>query len=238
MIGKRTIAFFILGIAAALGIAWLAGRRRREVGGLRAWRPVLAARHGAAKAEQLAAAVRKEHAALIAETSMPDNGLLRWHLTAKILPGLALYHTLLREHAGDRDAALAEIDEAFRAWAVSDDRLLLAPLKMVPDPFKLFRRVFPVMMKQYPAEGWDFTYVANDDDEVAFNATRCYYLNTLTARGAPELTASFCKTDDVMAEMFPPSIRFLRTRTMGRGDPVCDFRYCRNGAPAAKPRDG
>ena len=56
--------------------------------------------------------------------------------------------------------------------------------------------------------------------------TRCFYLNTLTAYGAPELTASFCKSDEVMAELFPPSIRFVRPHTLGRGDALCDFQYC------------
>ena len=62
---------------------------------------------------------------------------------------------------------------------------------------------------------------------IAFDITRCYYLNTLTALGAPELTASFCASADVMAEHFPPAIRFGRPRTLGSGDAVCDFQYCR-----------
>ena len=61
--------------------------------------------------------------------------------------------------------------------------------------------------------------------------TRCFYLNTLTAYGTPELTASFCKSDEVMAELLPPSIRFVRPHTLGRGDALCDFQYCRVDQP-------
>ena len=53
----------------------------------------------------------------------------------------------------------------------------------------------------------------------------------LTDYGAPQLTASFCKMDDVMAELFPPEIRFVRAHTLGRGDDVCDFQYCRVKQP-------
>ena len=223
----KSYFLFILGVSTALGIAWLVRQRRKEAGSLRIWQQVLIERHGAEKAGQLAAAVRQQNAALVAETPLPENQTLRWHLKENILPGLALYRVLLQEHAGNQKAALTEVDEAFRARTLAKNRLLLAPLKMLPAPFPLFKLAFAQMMKKFPAEGWDFTYVANDDDQVAFNATRCFYLNTLAACGAPELTASFCKNDDVMAELFPPSIRFVRPHTLGRGDTVCDFQYCR-----------
>ena len=109
---------------------------------------------------------------------------------------------------------------------LANSRLLFAPLQVLPNPFRLFRLIFPQVMKQFPPEGWDTTYIEISPDRIAFNMTRCFYLNTLTAHGAPELTASFCRSDDVMAELFPPSIRFIRPHTLGRGDAVCDFQYC------------
>jgi len=227
MARTKSYALFILGIASALGIAWIVRQRRGETGGLRLWRQVLIRHHGAEKAQQLVTAVRQRRAALVAETPMPENQALRWHLKKNILPGLALYRVLLQAHNGNQQAALAEVDDAFRAWTLAKSRRLLAPLRILPAPFRLFKLVLPQMMKQFPPEGWDIAYIEDDEDQVAFNITRCFYLNTLTAYGAPELTASFCKSDDVMAECFPPSIRFIRPHTLGRGDEVCDFCYCR-----------
>jgi len=223
----KRYAPFIFVIASALGIAWLVRQRREVTAGLSDWQHVLIRRHGAKKGQQLAAAVRQQHAALVAEASVPVNPALRWHLKEKILPGLALYWVLLQEYDGNQPAALAEVDEAFRNQTLAKSRLLFAPVKVLPAQFRLFKLVFPQIMKQFPAEGWDITYVEDRDDKVAFNITRCFYLNTLTAYGAPELTASFCKGDDVMAECFPPSIRFVRLHTLGRGDALCDFQYCR-----------
>ncbi len=198
-----------------------------RISDLRAWRKVLAIHHGSEKAGQLVAAVRQTYAALLAEARIPKNRALRWHLQKKILPGLALYRVLLQEHAGDRQAALAEVDEAFRYYTLATSLFLFAPLKLLRDAFPVFRLAFAQAMKAYPAAGWDFTYLENSRDRFAFNATRCFYLITLTAYGAPELTPSFCKMDDVMAEAFPPSVRFIRLHTLGRGDALCDFQYCR-----------
>ncbi len=223
----KRYALFSLGVVSALGIAWLVRQRREEISGLRVWQQLLIKRHGPEKAHQLATSIQREFVALAAEHPLPTNPALRWHLQKNILPGLALYRVLLQEYGGNQQAALAEADEAFRVWTLAKNRLLLAPLKRVPASFRLFRLAFTQMMKRFPTEGWDFEFVEDSADRIAFNATRCFYLNTLTAYGAPELTASFCKIDEVMAELFPPSVRFVRLHTLGRGDQVCDFQYCR-----------
>lgn len=224
---KRPALWMALGAASALGLAWFIRRQRQATSNLHIWGQVLARHHGPQKAGQLIASLRQEQAALIAATPLPANPALRWHLTENILPGLALYRLLLQEHAQDRQAALAEVDEAFRQGTLAKNRFLLAPFKILPAPFRAFKPGLALMMKKFPTEGWDFISVENSDNKIAFNTTRCFYLNTLTAHGAPELTASFCKTDEVMAELFPASIRFVRPHTLGRGDALCDFQYCR-----------
>jgi hypothetical protein len=223
---KRYV-FFTISVASALGLTWLIRQRQKEVDGLSAWQQTLIRHHGKERAQGLIAAVSQQRATLIAEAPMPKNPALRRHLTENILPGLALYRVLLQEHNDDQRAALAEVDDAFRIQTLAKNRLLLAPLKILPNPFRIFRLAFQQRMKIFPAEGWDFTFVENSGDKVAFNATRCFYLNTLTAYSAPELTAAFCKTDEVMAELFPPAICFVRPHTLGRGDQVCDFQYHR-----------
>jgi hypothetical protein len=224
---KKGSAAFLLGIASALGLAWLIRRRSGGVSGLSAWRRTLARHYGVGKAQELAAAVQERYAVLAAGAVQPENRHLRWHLTEKILPGLALYRVLLNEQNGDNQAALRVVEEALTSEMLASSRMQFAPLQWLPDAFPVLKIIFPFRMKAFPAEGWDFTYLENSDERIAFNATRCFYLNTLTKYDAPELTASFCKCDDAMAEAFPPSIRFIRPHTLGRGDALCDFEYCR-----------
>lgn len=234
MSNKKNIALLLFGMAAGVGLAWLVRRQRSQpVRALSAWQQYLTRRYGTVKAQQIFTAIQQRYAALLGEQPQPEHPALRWHLVENILPGLALYQVLLQEHSNDRQVALAEVDEAFRAWTINKSRLMLAPLQILPNAFPLFRRVFSRRMQAFPAEGWDFDFIENSPDRIAFNGTRCFYLKTLTACGAHELTPAFCKTDEVMAELFPPSIRFVRTKTLGRGDAVCDFQYCRG--TTAKP---
>lgn len=225
----RSTGIVVLAAGSALGLAWLAGERIREVSALYFWWKRYVRRWGEIEAGCLEAAFQEELRLLVSECPPPKNAALRRHLVENILPGLAMYRILLREYKGDRQAALREVDVVLRSRTLASNRIKLAPLLLVPIPFWLFRLAFRVQMKAFPVEGWDFQYIEDSPNRVAFNATRCFYLNTLTALGAPELTASFCKTDDVMAELFPPSVRFIRPHTMGRGDPLCDFQYCRVG---------
>jgi hypothetical protein len=226
MAHTQKTALFILGVASVLGAAWLIRQRRAGTADFSDWQRTLSRRYGANKARQLTAAAERQLASLGHETNMPDNAALRWHLTQKILPGLTLYRALLQEHAGDQAAALASVDEAFRTKTLSKSRLLFGPMKVLPNPFRFFKWIFPQIMKQFPSEGWDISTIEYSADRITFNMTRCFYMNTLTALGAPELTASFCKSDEVMAECFPPAIHFVRPHTLGRGDDVCDFQYC------------
>jgi hypothetical protein len=68
--------------------------------------------------------------------------------------------------------------------------------------------------------------IEDSADCFAVNVYRCFILDTLTAHGAPELTALYCQTDDWLAETLP-QVKWLRTRTLGRGDELCDFRWRR-----------
>jgi hypothetical protein len=224
---KRKLAFFILGGVCALAILSLKRQSLTGTPGLSGWQVFLTRRYGAEKARRLADAIRQEYGAVLAQAELPEHPVLRWHIREKILPGLALYFALRQEHGGDKAAALAVVDEAFRADLYPKNQRLLAPLRVLGNGFPIFRLLLPQVMKQYPPEGWDIQYIENNDERVAFDITRCFYLDTLTAHGAPELTASFCKTDDIMAECFPPSLRFERPHTMGRGEARCNFQYYR-----------
>ena len=222
---KNNIVLALAVVGIGVGAAWWFKRRSGDAPGLIDWEKTLAIKYGDIKSRQIADRVRGQYPFLLCRQALPENSTLRWHVTKNILPGLALYQALLAEHGGDQQTALAAVDEIFRARVLPRTGRMLAPLKYLSDPYRLLLRVFDGIMKVYPAEGWDFEYVEKSDARIAFNCTRCFYLNTLTALGAPELTASFCKSDDVMAENFPPQIGFVRLHTLGRGDDVCDFQY-------------
>jgi len=222
---KKKIFWFLGAIGAGIGVAWWVKKRSTEVPGLADWQKSLIEKYGFDKGKTLSDRIRGEYPLLLCQQAMPENTILRWHLTKNILPGLTLYRVLLEENGGDQPAALAEVDRIFRARVKHRTGKILPALEKLPDPFMFLLRAFDGIMKVYPDEGWDFQFIEKSSERIAFNCTRCFYLNTLTALGAPELTSSFCKMDDVMAEAFPRQIRFERLYTLGRGNDVCDFQY-------------
>lgn len=171
--------------------------------------------------------VQKRYQELMAQRQLYIHSALSDHLERQILPALALYQ-ILQEEFGDREAALLVTGELIIANALPQFKLQSLMLRLFPDPFKLFRLIFPKVMKSFPPEGWEMRQTEFSNQRIAFNTYGCFYVNILTTYGVPELTALFCQTDDIGAQYLPPSIRFIRTKTLGRGNEVCDFQYCRN----------
>ena len=100
---------------------------------------MLAARRGPAQADILMAAVQRKYADLCLERPIPTNRAMRMHLYENILPGLALYRVLLAEYEGHQQAALAEVDEIFRAWTLEKVSKRFGGILALPLPFWLFK---------------------------------------------------------------------------------------------------
>ena len=226
--GKGTILFGLGLVAGGLG-GLVVGRRLaapRQMPYLDVWQRALAEKRGTVEAAMLAARVQARYDALYAGRPRFTNRALRDHLEKNILPFLALYQTLCEE-SDDQKIVLAEVESLF-SMAFARQRRLVLLLARLPDPFAVFRKAAHwVLQWSYPPEGWDMETVEDSDRCFAFNVHRCFYLDVLTAYGAPELTPLCCKMDDLVYEVLPPSITWERTKTLGRGDDCCDFRWRR-----------
>ena len=228
---SRSGLWLLFGLAGGfLGGMALARRMKEQRGpkGLAVWRRELAKTRGEVDASFLAARIHAEYEKLYAARPRFDHPALVKHLEGNILPGLALY-SVLTAAMPEPEAALAEFDRLLEASALAGPMALQGRLlKLFPDPFAIFRMVHNAMLpRQFPREGWDFHWVEDSDSAIAYDCRDCFYLRVLTAYGVPDLTAHFCKIDDVMFSRFP-YFAWKRTKTLGRGDDCCDFRYERN----------
>jgi hypothetical protein len=214
-----------VGIGVVVGIALarrLAGPRRMPF--LAPMQRALAEKRGAVEAATLAQRLQARFDELYAGRPRLAHPVLRAHLEQVVLPGLALYQTLRAEGLSQEDA-LTEVERAFE---VVFGRFIrkVGLMKDLPGSFTVFRLLTRwVNRLGFPSPGWDRDTVEDSERAIAFDYHRCFYLDVLTAYGAPELTPAFCKTDDWLAEALPPAIRWERTKTLGRGDDVCDFRW-------------
>jgi hypothetical protein len=160
----------------------------------------------------------------------PENPQLRRHLTDGILPGLA-YYQILRESGESQKTALENIDRTF-------DRIFAGKVKMMQQlgkfPFVyIFLRLFiKYIMRQYPREGWIISWKQNDGNAIRFDMKSCFYFDTLSKFGAPELTPSFCRVDDLVYKNMSPYLLWQRSKTIAGGNTYCDFCFaCKKNSP-------
>lgn len=170
----------------------------------------------------IATQVEVRYAAIYTESTPPENPILQRHFYDQILPGLALYQTLRQEYA--QDETLKIIDRVFEN-AVIKERKNFQLLGRFPLIYPLLRLYVRTAMRKYPEDGWETEWLEVSNKAIRFNMHRCFYCDTLTRYGAPELTASFCRMDDVIYERMSPYVGWRRTQTIARGAKYCDFAF-------------
>jgi hypothetical protein len=224
---KRSLNLLYLGLAAGGLVGFAVGRRSatsQPMPHLRIWQKALAEHRGEFRAAILAGRVQARYDELYASRPRFPKRILRIHLDMLILPGLALYQTLLEEN-DDAEAVLAEMESIFETTFNPLFRFMLF-VDRAPRSFSLFRRTARITLKHvFPPEGWETKIVEDSDRALAFNMHSCLYLDVLAAYGAPQLTPLYCRMDELLYEKLPALITWERTKTLGRGSDCCDFRW-------------
>jgi hypothetical protein len=158
---------------------------------------------------------------LYSNHDLPNNPILQRHLIEGILPGLAFYQ-ILRESGKSQESALAIVDQTFEKL-FSDKLAKMKKLGSLPFIYPFLRLYIKPAMRQYPPEGWKIDWIQNDNKAIRFNMKSCFYYDTLSKYGAPELTAAFCEVDDFIYGNMSPNVKWQRSKTIGRGETYCDF---------------
>ncbi len=224
-------------VAALLSGSTHQPRLSRGVKVLRRWRQRLADQVD--DLEQQFSGAHRRLASLATGVVAPSS-FCRDSLESLVLPGAALYLEL-RDHVGQERAlsltGACIADDAQRAARV------VRLLDRTPWLFPVLRFLTIRRMRQaYVPPAWQARVLEDNPRRVRFDMTRCYYLDTLTTLGIPELTGSYCHTDDVLWGDLR-HIEFRRAGTLGRGYDRCDFCYARREPsprrhPQAEPTEG
>ena len=169
---------------------------------------------------------RMQYQALYTNKVNYHNTALQNHLESSILPGIALYQSLLA-YDFRQEEALIFMKAAFREWS-RPNRRRTKLLGRLPFYFRLMKTLIKPMMKSnFPEIGWKIDWVEHNQDVIAFDIKGCFYQEVLTEYDVPELTALYCRMDDLIHERASPYVKWDRTKTLGRGDEYCDFRFIR-----------
>lgn len=158
---------------------------------------------------------------LFEKHELPKHPALQWHLIEGILPGLAFYQ-ILREGGETQESALSMVDLTFEIL-FSDNFAKMKKLGRLSFIYPFLRIFIKPAMRQYPREGWKIDWLQIDKNAIRFDMKSCFYFDTFSKYGAPELTASFCRVDDLTYDNMSPHIKWQRLKTIGRGETYCDF---------------
>ena len=148
------------------------------------------------------------------------------HTERMIFPRAAIYLQMVKYIS--REEAIGLIEEAVRTGVEPDRKRLHAATKLPfirPLFFKIFRGLVGTMFNG--AAGFRFEEKEAASRHYRVNVLQCPYVKYCRLLGCPELTATFCLSDDrVYGNMC--GITFERKGTIGRGSDKCDFYFYRN----------
>ena len=173
------------------------------------------------QAETLKAAFESRLNQLRSENAGASPELQR-HLEGQILPGIAVYETLLTVLPKDEALSTVHGYVEQRAW-----RLKKAFLKLMRLP-GLYRKVPGIFSTQTPklfgeTAGFAAREIQTTGGVWRIDMTKCPYHDACVRYGCPELCPSFCDSDDITYDGLHPKLVWRRTKTLGHGDDCCDF---------------
>jgi hypothetical protein len=188
------------------------------------WQRLLVNFYGSTTASSLVSKALTYYEQFSFQHAAEPNRNNRMILNKQILPGLSIYKAL-RDENDDQEKVLVEIEALFRQTFFTDRLQGIRLLNYFPNPFGIARFALKQMTAAKYIPGSQEVIVDNAEC-FAINVYRCFIFDILKIHNTPELTPLYCKTDDWLADALP-TVSLERTKTLGRGDDCCDFRWCR-----------
>ena len=147
-----------------------------------------------------------------------DNETLKEESFYYILPAIAMYQALKRCHH-DPLAAFREM------WLHGAEKGAAFLKEKAKDKSFLHTWIQNVTPKDCDAGAFVFEIIQATEKETEYHVKKCPYVDFCREYGCPEIITVFCDSDDISFGNIHPRLIWGRTKTIGRGDPVCDFRY-------------
>ena len=160
---------------------------------------------------------RKRFACLLEEHTNDSEGL-KEESYYYILPAVAVYGTL-QNFTG-------KAAELFREMWLDGARKGAEYLrKKAEDEAFLKNWIIFVTPKKTETGAFRFEIDHCTLNETEYHVMRCPYADFCRAYGCEEILTVFCDSDDISFGNIHPRLIWGRTKTIGRGDAYCDFKY-------------
>ncbi len=185
--------------------------------------PHLENKYGKEKAEAIMARALKRYAELL-EENKDEPKEYYMHTRERIYPSVATFDALLSEGI-ERKEAEDFVTDYYR-WRSGGMASKVKAIFKIPGLYRLVPKVFFSMTQKSfgPGAGFASENQYLDKAEMRFDMVKCPYNDKCTKYGCPEIVKGFCDADDICYGNMHPKISWDRTKTIGHGDGVCDFK--------------
>ena len=89
---------------------------------------------------------------------------------------------------------------------------------------RLLKISMPLKFKKTLGYGWSVEFPKCPSDTFTMITHKCIYQQLFAKYGMPEMTAGFCKVDDILYSDLPRA-EFIYTQQIGNGGDMCDYSY-------------
>ncbi len=179
--------------------------------------------YGQEKGACIAKAAQERFEALCNENAAEPKAM-HMHTRVKIYPCISLLDAQVQQGIA-RENALA-FTFKFIEWRSYNGAKWVAKLLKIPGVYKKMPVFFGNMTKKKfgTAARFDAVFHEISPKEMRFDMTKCPYSDLCKKYGYPEITTAFCRGDDIVYGNMHPKLVWGRTKTIGDGDTVCDFK--------------
>lgn len=91
---------------------------------------------------------------------------------------------------------------------------------------RFLKLTMPMKFRNTLGYGWDVEFPKCGRDEFSMITHKCIFHQVFEKYGMPEMTAIFCKVDDILYSNLPRA-DFLYSQQIGNGGTMCDYKFRR-----------
>ncbi len=143
------------------------------------------------------------------------------HCYGQIFPFIGVYRVMCDYDKRNADRILEKI---MLSRSESAKKTLSTMLKF-PMLYKAVPKICNSLVTKTFSEESGFVYGKSECNKSLWKADmlKCPYFEACKRYGCPEITHYFCDSDDIIYGSLHKNVKWKRTKTLGRGDNVCDF---------------
>jgi hypothetical protein len=185
--------------------------------------PQIKEKYGEEKAREILTNAERRYAALL-EENKDEPRAYSWQKRERIYPSIALFHALV-DAGTEREEAAAFVTGYYRRLAERAAPVIRMVLK-IPGLYRLVPKLFfdTALKHCVPEAGFLTENRFLSKTGMRFDMVRCPYQDSCVRYGCPELVKGFCDTDDICYGNMHSRLFWGRTKTIGHGDALCDFK--------------